>query len=311
MEFNHYSVMLNECIEGLNIKEDGIYLDCTLGGAGHSEEILKKLDKGLLIAFDKDQDAIDYSEKKLKKYINNLKIIKSDFKEAPEILDELKIDKIDGFLIDLGVSSHQIDVAERGFSYINDAPLDMRMDKEQVLTAKKIVNSYTEENLSKILYIYSEEKFSKQIARNIVKYREKKQIETTLELTKIIDESMPLKFRYSGSHNAKKTFQALRIETNHELDGLYELISKLIDRLKIGGRAVIISFHSLEDRIVKHVFQEKFKDCVCPERQMICTCNKKREIEILTKKPIVATEKEMNENTRSKSAKLRIAEKII
>lgn len=311
MEFNHYSVMLNECLDGLNIKKDGIYLDCTLGGAGHSEEILKRLDKGLLVALDKDQDAINYSSNKLSKYKEKIKIVKTDFKDAIKVLNDLNIEKIDGFLIDLGISSYQIDEPERGFSYLHDAPLDMRMDREQQFSAKDIVNTYTEKELEKILYLYSEEKFARQIARNIVKYREKKEIETTLELTKIIDESIPLKFRFIGSHNAKKTFQALRIETNHELDGLYELISDLIDKLNIGGRAVIISFHSLEDRIVKHVFQEKYKDCICPERQMICTCSKKREIEILTKKPIVASEKEMNENSRSKSAKLRIAEKII
>lgn len=307
MEFKHYSVMLNECLDGLNIKPDGIYVDGTLGGAGHSLQIVKKLTSGgKLIAIDKDLDAIEVSKERLKDF-DNVIFVHDDYKNLPDILDSLGIDKVDGILLDLGVSSYQLDNRSRGFSYMGDAELDMRMNREQSLTAKEVVNSYSEERLSKIFFEYGEEKFSRKIASNIVKSRP---IETTGRLAEIIEKSYPAAVRFKGGNPCKRVFQAIRIEVNEELDGLYDSLLNMSRRLKSKGRMCVITFHSLEDRITKNVFQYLYCDCVCPPHQPICTCNKVREVEIITRKPIIASNKELEENKRSQSAKLRIIEKI-
>ena len=323
MEFSHTPVLLDEVLENLEIKPNGVYVDCTLGGAGHSSKILEKLETGLLVGFDKDQEAIDASTKKLSKICkvfskdnfkkNNEKsclIIKDDFKNSPSVLTELGITTVDGILIDLGVSSHQLDTAERGFSFKKDAPLDMRMDSSQSLTAKQIVNSYSEEQLRNLFKEYGEEEFAFSIAKNICKARALKEIETTLELNEIIEKSMPKKVVFSRGGAAKKVFQALRIEVNGELNLLKETIENLIKFLCPGGRIAIISFHSLEDRIVKNVFKDLAQGCICPKNFPICVCNHKATIEIVTRKPIVASEKEQLENSRSTCAKLRVAQKL-
>lgn len=323
MEFSHTPVLLDEVLENLKIKPNGVYVDCTLGGAGHSSKILEKLETGLLVGFDKDQEAIDASTKKLSKICkvfskdnfkkNNEKsclIIKDDFKNSPSVLTELGITNVDGILIDLGVSSHQLDTAERGFSFKKDAPLDMRMDSSQSLTAKQIVNSYSEEQLRNLFKEYGEEEFAFSIAKNICKARALKEIETTLELNEIIENSMPKKVVFSRGGAAKKVFQALRIEVNGELNLLKETIENLIKFLCPGGRIAIISFHSLEDRIVKNVFKDLAQGCICPKNFPICVCNHKATIEIVTRKPIVASEKEQLENSRSTCAKLRVAKKL-
>ncbi len=307
MEFKHYSVMLNECLDGLNIKPDGIYVDGTLGGAGHSLQIVKKLTSGgKLIAIDKDLDAIEVSKERLKDF-DNVIFVHDDYKNLPDILDSLEIDKVDGILLDLGVSSYQLDNRSRGFSYMGDAELDMRMNREQSLTAKEVVNSYSEERLSKIFFEYGEEKFSRKIASNIVKSRP---FETTGRLAEIIEKSYPAAVRFKGGNPCKRVFQAIRIEVNEELDGLYDSLLNMSRRLKSKGRMCVITFHSLEDRITKNVFQYLYCDCICPPHQPICTCDKVREVEIITRKPIVASTKELEENKRSQSAKLRIIEKI-
>ena len=323
MEFSRTPVLLDEVLENLEIKPNGVYVDCTLGGAGHSSKILEKLETGLLVGFDKDQEAIDASTKKLSKICkvfskdnfkkNNEKsclIIKDDFKNSPSVLTELGITNVDGILIDLGVSSHQLDTAERGFSFKKDAPLDMRMDSSQSLTAKQIVNSYSEEQLRNLFKEYGEEEFAFSIAKNICKARALKEIETTLELNEIIENSMPKKVVFSRGGAAKKVFQALRIEVNGELNLLKETIENLIKFLCPGGRIAIISFHSLEDRIVKNVFKDLAQGCICPKNFPICVCNHKATIEIVTRKPIVASEKEQLENSRSTCAKLRVAKKL-
>ena len=323
MEFSHTPVLLDEVLENLEIKPNGIYVDCTLGGAGHSSKILEKLETGLLVGFDKDQEAIDASTKKLSKICkvfskdnfkkNNEKsclIIKDDFKNSPSVLTELGITNVDGILIDLGVSSHQLDTAERGFSFKKDAPLDMRMDSSQSLTAKQIVNSYSEEQLRNLFTEYGEEEVAFSIAKNICKARALKEIETTLELNEIIENSMPKKVVLSRGGADKKVFQALRIEVNGELHLLKETIENLIKFLCPGGRIAIISFHSLEDRIVKNVFKDLAQGCICPKNFPICVCNHKATIEIVTRKPIVASEKEQLENSRSTCAKLRVAKKL-
>ena len=323
MEFSHTPVLLDEVLENLEINPNGVYVDCTLGGAGHSSKILEKLENGLLIGFDKDQEAIDASTKKLSKICKvfskgNFKkineksclIIKDDFKNSPSVLTELGITTVDGILIDLGVSSHQLDTAERGFSFKKDAPLDMRMDSSQSLTAKQIVNSYSEEQLRDLFKEYGEEEFAFSIAKNICKARALKEIETTLELNEIIENSMPKKVVFSRGGAAKKVFQALRIEVNGELNLLKETIENLIKFLCPGGRIAIISFHSLEDRIVKNVFKDLAQGCICPKNFPICVCNHKATIEIVTRKPIVASEKEQLENSRSTCAKLRVAKKL-
>lgn len=307
MEFQHYSVMLNECIEGLNIKPDGIYVDGTLGGAGHSYKIAERLNKnGRLIAIDKDLDAIEVSKERLKEF-DNVTFVHDDYKNLPQILDDLGIEKVDGILLDLGVSSYQLDNRSRGFSYMGDAELDMRMNREQSLTAKEVVNNYSESELVKIFFEYGEEKFSKKIASNIVKARP---IESTGQLAEIIEKSYPAAVRFKGGNPCKRVFQAIRIEVNEELDGLYESLLNMARRLNTKGRMCVITFHSLEDRMAKNAFQYLYCDCICPPHQPICTCDKRREVEIITRKPIVPNEKELEENKRSQSAKLRIIEKI-
>lgn len=311
MEFKHIPIMLDECLQGLNIKSNGIYFDGTLGGAGHSSEILKRLNGGLLIATDKDDDALDVSTKRLSAIGNNFVTVKADFKDFNRVLDDLKIDKIDGVLLDLGVSSYQLDNAERGFSYTKDAPLDMRMDQTNTLTAFDVVNTYTESQLAKIFYEYGEEPFTKNIVKNILEERKIKPIKTTLELAQIIKNSVPKKVQIAKGNPCKRVFQAIRIEVNRELTGLEQAIYEMIARLKKGGRIAIITFHSLEDRIVKDAFKLCATDCICPKSIPICVCGHKASIKLINKKPLVANDREQKENSRSLSAKLRIAEKII
>ncbi len=310
MEFKHIPVLLNECIEGLNIKPDGIYMDGTLGGGGHSEQILSRLTIGKLIAFDKDYNAIEASKKRLERFGDKVIFVHDDFKNAIANLDHLGIGGIDGVLLDLGVSSYQLDTAERGFSYNSDALLDMRMDQSQYLTAFNVVNEYNEMDLANIIYEYGEDRLSRKIAHNIVKYRDEQPIRTTRQLAEIVEKSYPPKQRWKGGNPCKRTFQAIRIEVNGELKELDRAVIELTRRLNPNGRICIITFQSLEDRIVKRAYQYLEKDCICPPEQPICTCDKVKEIKILTKKPIVATREELDNNSRSASAKLRIAQKI-
>ncbi|QQK07505.1 16S rRNA (cytosine(1402)-N(4))-methyltransferase RsmH [Miniphocaeibacter halophilus] len=311
MEFKHISVLLNETIDGLKIKPNGIYIDCTLGGGGHSLEIAKRLKNGRLICIDQDIEAIEAAKIKLSDFIENITFVKSNFKYFCEILDELKIDKVDGILMDIGVSSYQIDKDERGFSYIHNSELDMRMDQSQELTAKYIVNNYSSKELTDIFYKYGEEKWSKRIADFIVEKRKDKEIRTTFDLVEIIDSAVPVDVRRrSKGHYSKRVFQALRIEVNNELGVLEEVLPKMIDYLNFGGRLCIITFHSLEDRIVKNIFKDLNTSCICPPEIPICVCNKKKKIKIITRKPIVPSEEEIEQNPRSKSAKLRIVERV-
>lgn len=312
MEFKHVPIMLNQVIDGLNIKKDGIYVDCTVGGGGHSYEIAKRLTTGRLYAFDRDIDAINKSKQTLKEFEKNVTIVKANFKQAPQILKEkFGVEKIDGFLIDLGVSSYQIDEGDRGFSFVHNGRLDMRMDKdEDVLTAEEIVNKFPYEKLVKIFKTYGEEEFSASIARNIVKEREKHKIETTFQLKEIIENSMPKKVVFSRGGASKKVFQALRIYINGELDGLDNLLEELIEMLNSGGRGCVLTFHSLEDRIVKNVFKLESTNCICPPQTPICICGHKAKIKLLNKKPILADETEQKQNSRSTSAKLRTIEKL-
>ena len=311
MEFVHKPIMLQECLSGLNIKKDGVYFDGTLGGAGHSKEILKRIPNGLLIAVDKDEQALSVASKRLSEISKNFKTVKSDFKQFNSVLDMLNIDKIDGALLDLGVSSYQLDNEERGFSYRFDTKLDMRMDLSQEFSAYDVVNNYDEKDLVRIFFEYGEEPFSKKIAKNIVETRSQKPIETTGQLVDIIKKSMPEKVLRTKGHPAKRIFQAIRIEVNKELDGLDNVLRDIINRLKKGGRIAVITFHSLEDRIVKNVFKEYSTDCICPKELPVCVCNHKASIKLITKKPITADKQEQEENSRSTCAKLRIAEKII
>lgn len=310
MEFHHISVLLNEVLEGLNIKEDGIYVDGTLGGAGHSLEIVKRLSTGKLIGIDQDTNALEKSKDVLKDHIDKVILVHSNYVNIKEVLNDLNIDKVDGILLDLGVSSHQLDTEERGFSHNKDAPLDMRMDTSREFSAWNVVNQYSEEELTRILYQYGEEKWAKRIAEFIVKERSEKPIETTLQLVSAIKKAIPKKVRMEGHHPAKKTFQAIRIEVNGELDVLKTAITHMVECLNPGGRLAIITFHSLEDRIVKDEFKELFKDCICPPEMPQCICDKKREINIITRKPIVPSKEELEINPRSRSSKLRVAEKI-
>ena len=310
MEFNHKPIMLNEILSGLNINPDGVYMDCTIGGAGHSKKIIEKLSRnGLLIGIDKDYDALNVSTERLKNY-SNKKLIHSDFNDIENVFEEYDIDNLDGVLIDLGISSYQIDTAERGFSFLRDGKLDMRMDQTQKLSAYEVVNNYSKEKLLKILFEYGEETFAKQIVNNIIKHREIKPIETTFELRDIIEKSLPAKIVYKSGGASKKTFQAIRIEVNGELDRLENTINFLISKLKSGGRIAILTFHSLEDRIVKNVFKENSIGCICPPKIPVCICNHKACLKVINKKPIIATQDEMKENSRSTCAKLRIAEKL-
>ena len=310
-EFSHKPVMLEECMQGLNIQENGVYFDGTVGGGGHSFEILNRSKYGRLIATDLDDEAIAAATKRLSPHQGRFEIFKANYKEYERVLAEANVEKLDGVLLDFGVSSHQLDDRDRGFSYMaREAALDMRMDATASLTAKEVVNTYSLEALTKILRDYGEEKFAYRIAQNIVKKREKKEIETSGELTDIIEESIPYKFKQNGPCQ-RKSFQAIRIEVNGELDGLKECVKGLTGKLKKGGRIAILTFHSLEDRIVKEAFREMEQKCVCPPSFPICVCNKKQEIELINKKPITAGEEELRANSRSQCAKLRVAQKII
>ena len=308
MEFKHKPVLLEETINGLDIKPNGIYVDGTLGGAGHSKEILKQLSsKGLLVGIDRDEEALKAAKENLKEF-QNVKYIHGNHDEIAEILESLDIKEVDGILLDLGVSSYQLDERNRGFSYLGNNELDMRMDKTQPLTAKKVVNTYSKEELANIIYEYGEERFSRQIARKICEYRKNKEIETTEELVNIIEKSMPA-FAKKDGHPAKRTFQAIRIEVNDEIKPLYNTVRNCIKLLKPGGRLCIITFHSLEDRAVKNAYIDAQGKCTCPKDLPYCVCGAISEGKIINKKPIIATEKEQEENSRSKSAKLRIFEK--
>lgn len=311
MEFKHKSVLLNECIEGLNIKKEGIYVDGTLGGAGHSSYILKCLsNKGKLIGIDRDKDALKTSNEKLKMY-SNFVSVHDNYANIKNILNDLEIDGVDGVLLDLGVSSYQLDEASRGFSYMQDAPLDMRMNQEDKLSAYDVVNNYSEEKLADIFFKYGEERYSKSIARNIVKRREQNDIKTTLELVSIIKESVPKKALNEKQHPAKRVFQAIRIEVNEELVKLKQAIIDIVMSLNNGGRVAIITFHSLEDKIVKHTYEELQGKCTCPSGLPVCVCGYKSYGKIVNKKPIVSSKEELDENPRARSAKLRIFERII
>ena len=308
MDFKHVSVLLNETIYGLNINPDGIYVDGTLGGAGHSKEILKRLSKnGLLIGIDRDEDALKAAKENLKEF-ENVKFVKDNHDNIKQILEDIGIDKVDGIFLDLGVSSYQLDERNRGFSYLGENELDMRMDKSQELSAKNVVNEYPEEELANVIYEYGEEKFSRQIARNICEYRKNQEIHTTKQLVEIIEKSIP-KSKQNDGHPAKRTFQAIRIEVNNEIKPLYNTVKDCIDCLKEQGRLCIITFHSLEDRAVKNAMLEAKGRCTCPPDLPYCVCGAKSLGKIITRKPIVATKLEQEENRRSKSAKLRIFER--
>lgn len=309
ISFNHNPVLLKEVLEGLAIKPDGIYVDGTLGGAGHSYEIVKRLEQGRLIGIDQDSDAIAASTARLQEYGDRVTIVRSNYENMTEVLDELKIEKVSGILLDLGVSSYQLDTPDRGFSYRNDAPLDMRMDRRSEKTARDIVNGYPEMELFRIIRDYGEDRFAKNIAKHICIARAEKPIETTFELNEIIRASIPAKVRESGGHPSKRTFQALRIELNRELEVLQDSIDSMIERLEPGGRLCIITFHSLEDRIVKTAFNKNENPCTCPPEFPICVCGKKSRGKNVTRKAIVPCEGEQDTNPRSKSSKLRIFEK--
>lgn len=310
MEFKHKSVLLEETIENLNIKPDGIYVDGTLGGGGHSYHIAEQLSSnGRLIGIDQDADAIAAATKRLEPFSDRVTIVRNNYCNFEQVLKELSIDKVDGIVLDLGVSSYQLDTAERGFTYKTDAPLDMRMDQRQQLTAKDIVNTYSEFDLYRIIRDYGEDRFAKNIARHIVSSRQIKPIETTFELNEVIKAAIPMKVRAVGGHPAKKTFQAIRIELNHELDVLEDSIDTMIDHLNDKGRICIITFHSLEDRIVKTRFRNCENPCTCPPDFPVCVCGKKSKGKVITRKPIVPSEEELEENKRSKSSKLRVFER--
>lgn len=309
MEFKHKSVLLNETIDGLNIKPDGIYVDGTLGGGGHAYEVCRRLgEKGSIIGIDQDAAAIEAASARLKDFGEKVTIVRSNYCDMKSKLHELGIDKVDGIVLDLGVSSYQLDTAERGFSYREDAPLDMRMDTRQKMTSRDIVNDYTEADLYRVIRDYGEDKFAKNIAKHIVQARAVKPVETTAELSEIIRASIPMKFQKKSGHPAKRTFQAIRIELNRELDVLRDSLDDMIDLLNPGGRLCIITFHSLEDRIVKSAFRKNENPCTCPPDFPVCVCGKKSKGSIITKKPILPSEEELEYNSRSKSAKLRIFE---
>ena len=309
MDFKHISVLLDETIDGLDIKPDGIYVDGTFGG-GHSYEILKRLSpKGRLIGIDQDGEALKAAGERLKEFENQITLVRSNYCEIDKVLKELNVEKVDGILLDIGVSSYQLDNLERGFSYKSDAPLDMRMDTRQELTAADVVNTYSENELFKIIKDYGEDKFAKNIAKHIVLARKEKPLETTKELSEVIKRAIPMKVQAKGGHPAKKTFQAIRIEVNQELTVLKESIDKMIDLLKPNGRICIITFHSLEDRIVKTKFRENENPCTCPPNFPVCVCGKKSKGKVITRKPIIPSEDEIEENKRAKSSKLRIFER--
>ncbi|MBR2021573.1 MAG: 16S rRNA (cytosine(1402)-N(4))-methyltransferase RsmH [Clostridia bacterium] len=309
--FGHYSVLLNETVDSLNINPDGVYVDCTLGGAGHSNLICSRLsEKGRLIGIDRDEFALGKASERLARYGERVVLLHTNFAEGAEKIKQAGFDRIDGVVADLGVSSFQLDDATRGFSYMQDAPLDMRMDRSESFTAYDVVNTYSERELAKIIDMYGEERYASSIARKIVKYREQKPIETTNELSEIIKSGIPAKNKADGPHPAKRTFQAIRIEVNGELNIIADTINSFFPMLNSGGRMAIITFHSLEDRIVKHTFLEKTVGCTCPADFPVCVCGKKAEGKVITKKPILPSDEELSENPRSRSAKLRVIEKI-
>jgi len=310
MEFSHKSVLLDECIEGLNIRPDGIYLDGTLGGAGHSSEIVKRLTTGRLIGVDRDEVALKAAGERLAPYADRVTLVHSNFSEIASVLDELGLDQIDGMLFDLGVSSPQLDDAERGFSYMADAPLDMRMNRQDALSAWDVVNTWDRSELKRILYEYGEERYAPQIAAAIERRRNERPIETTLELADVIRSAMPPQALREKQHPAKRSFQAIRIAVNDELASVSRMMEAAVPRLRKGGRLAVITFHSLEDRIVKSAMQQAAKGCTCPPEFPICVCGKKPQIRLVTRKPIISGSKELEENPRARSAKLRVAEKL-
>ena len=309
-EFYHVSVLLDECLEGLNIKPDGVYVDGTLGGAGHSSQIAKRLTTGRLIGIDRDPVALKAAGERLKPFEDRVTLVHSNFCEISKVLDNLGVDAVDGVLLDLGVSSPQLDDAERGFSYMVDAPLDMRMDNGDAMTAKIIVNTWPYEELRRILYDYGEERYAPQIAANICRRREEKTIETTLELVDVIRSAMPAAALREKQHPAKRSFQAIRIAVNDELGAVRKVMEAAIPKLKPGGRLAIITFHSLEDRIVKNAMADASKGCTSPPNFPVCVCGKKPQVKLITRKPITASTRELEVNPRSRSAKLRVCEKI-
>ena len=310
MEFKHISVLYEESIDALNVKDRGIYVDGTLGGGGHSFGILSKSEDCRLIGIDQDKEAIEAAGKRLEPFHDRITLVKSNFCKIKYILSSRGIDKIDGAVLDLGVSSYQLDNADRGFSYMHDAPLDMRMDTDSGLNAREIVNSYSEEELSRIFFDYGEEKWSRRIAEFIVKQRKERSVETTFELVDIIKAAIPKKARLEGGHPAKRIFQAIRIEVNGELKILDKAIRDFCDCLKPGGRLAVITFHSLEDRIVKNAYRSLAEGCTCPKDFPVCVCGNKPQIKIITRKPVLPAEEETKNNSRSKSAKLRVIEKL-
>ena len=310
MEFHHISVLLNECIDNLNIRPDGIYVDGTMGGGGHSLEIAKRLTTGRLICIDQDPNAHEAAGKRLAEYKDRITFVRDNFGNIANILDSLGIEKIDGMLLDIGVSSHQLDEAERGFSYQQDAPLDMRMNPDRPFSAYDVVNGYDEDELDRVIFTYGEERWARRIAQFIVKESEAKPIETTGELVDIIKKAVPKGARKDGPHPAKRTFQAIRIEVNGELEVLQRAIDDVAARLAVGGRLCIITFHSLEDRIVKEAFRKQENPCICPPQFPVCVCGKKPLGRVITRKPILPSKEELEENPRSRSAKLRVLEGV-
>ena len=310
MEFHHISVLLNECIDNLNIRPDGIYVDGTMGGGGHSLEIAKRLTTGRLICIDQDPNAHEAAGKRLAEYKDRITFVRDNFGNIKSILDSLGIEKIDGMLLDIGVSSHQLDEAERGFSYQQDAPLAMRMNPDRPFSAYDVVNGYDEDELDRVIFTYGEERWARRIAQFIVKEREAKPIETTGELVDIIKKAVPKGARKDGPHPAKRTFQAIRIEVNGELEVLQRAIDDVAARLAVGGRLCIITFHSLEDRIVKEAFRKQENPCICPPQFPVCVCGKKPLGRVITRKPILPSKEELEENPRSRSAKLRVLEGV-
>ncbi len=309
--FQHVTVLLNESVNALNIKSDGVYVDCTLGGAGHSKQISEHLGPlGTLIGLDQDVRALQAAEQKLADAKCNILLRKANFRQLQEVVNSLGFSQVDGILFDLGVSSPQLDEGERGFSYHEDAPLDMRMDQDQTLTAYEVVNHYSEAELSRILFRYGEEKFARKIARRIIQAREKHPIERTVEFAELVKEAIPAATRRKGPHPARRSFQAIRIEVNNELGVLEEALQQVVPLLRTDGRVAVITFHSLEDRICKHFFQEQSVGCICPKDLPVCVCHNKPSLEIVTRKPIIPSEQEIEVNARARSAKLRVAKRV-
>ena len=310
MAFEHTTVLLHETVDGLNVRPDGIYVDATLGGGGHASEVCRRLSgTGRLIGIDQDADAIEAAGRRLESFGEKVTIIRSNYRDMKPELHKLGIDGVDGITLDLGVSSYQLDTADRGFSYRMDAPLDMRMDQRQKMTARDIINGYSEAELFRVIRDYGEDRFAKNIAKHIVAEREKKPIETTGQLNEIIRHAIPMKIQKTGGHPSKRTFQAIRIELNHELEVLRDSLDEMIDMLHPGGRICVITFHSLEDRIVKSAFRRNENPCTCPSHFPVCVCGKVSKGKVITRKPILPSEEEMESNPRSKSAKLRIFER--